>query len=517
MGTGAGGSIALRELARSGAKVVGLEEGGVVTPADMNQREDDMLPLLLSDMGGRMTSDLSIRVLQGRGVGGSTLHNTDLCKRTPDEILDRWATRHHVSGAAPADLRPSFEAIERDLSVAPILPALMNGNNAVLRDGVRALGWRGGMLKHNRLGCVQSGFCELGCSYDAKQNAAKVVVPQALLAGAEVYADVHVDRVAVRAGEVVGVQGVLLGPNGECRGDVSVSAPVVVLAASAVGSAAIALASGLPDPHKQLGRGLRLHPGGVVAGRFDREIHAARGIPQSYESTELLSFEEDSDRRVWIVPAFAHPVGTATILSGFGASHMELMREYNHLAVLTAMVHDEASGRVALDRDGRPSLDYELTAGDRDQLGRGLAACARLLFAAGAHEVIDPGDRAVAPGPCRGPRPHRSAPRRPALLSAHLGAPGRDAAHGRQPRDERGRIDRRAPPGPRPVRRGRVAFSDEPRRPAANQRLRFRAPPLAARHRGDEAVARSARISEATRSFGSRSAVPTLTSETGSF
>ena len=148
-------------------------------------------------------------------------------------------------------------------------------------------------------------------------------MPEALLAGAEVYADVRVDRVAVRAGEVVGVEGVLLGANGERRGSVSVSARVVVLAGSAVGSAAIALASGLPDPHQQVGRGLRLHPGGVVAGRFDRDIHAARGIPQSFECTELLSFEEDSDRRVWIVPAFAHPVGTATILSGYGAPHME--------------------------------------------------------------------------------------------------------------------------------------------------------------------------------------------------
>jgi choline dehydrogenase-like flavoprotein len=390
VGTGAGGSIVLRELARAGAKVVGLEEGGVVTPADMSQREDEMLPLLMQDMGGRMTIDLSIRVLQGRGVGGSTLHNTNLCKRTPDEVLERWAARHRVSGAGPADLRPRFEAIERDLSVTPIAPASLNGNNAVLRDGARALGWRGGMLRHNRVGCVQSGFCELGCAYDAKQNAAKVVVPQALVAGAEVYADVHVDRVRLRAGEVVGLEGALLGAGGERRGAVSVSAPVVVLAGSAVGSAAVALASGLPDPHAQLGRGLRLHPGGVVAGRFDRDVHAARGIPQSFECTELLSFEEGSDRRVWILPAFAHPVGTATILSGFGAAHMEMMREYNHLAVLTAMVHDEASGRVTLDRDLRPSLDYALTPGDRDQLGRGLAACARLLFAAGAHEVMIP-------------------------------------------------------------------------------------------------------------------------------
>jgi choline dehydrogenase-like flavoprotein len=163
-----------------------------------------------------------------------------------------------------------------------------------------------------------------------------------------------------------------------------------VLAGSAVGSAALALASGLPDPHKQLGRNLRLHPGGAVAGKFDRVIDAVHGIPQSYECTELLSFEEGSDKRVWIIPAFAHPIGTASMLPGFGASHMRAMRSYEHLAVLTAMVHDETSGRVTLDRDGRPSLEYDMSIGDRDQLGKGLGACARLLFAAGATEVTIP-------------------------------------------------------------------------------------------------------------------------------
>jgi len=390
VGTGAGGSIALRELARAGLSVVGLEEGGAHTFADFTQREDEMLPLLFQDMGGRTTSDMCIRVLQGRGVGGSTVHNTNLCKRTPDAILERWARTHAVVGAGPADMRPAFEQIEHELSVTPIPEASMNGNNTVLRDGVRALGWRGGMLSHNRVGCQKSGFCELGCAYDAKQNAAKVVVPEAILAGAEVYADVHADRVIVRAGRVVGVHGVLTGPDGEPRGELTVFARVVVLAGSAVGSAALALASNLPDPHGQLGQNLRLHPGGVVAGKFDRAIDAVRGIPQSYECTEHLSFEDSSDRRAWIVPAFAHPIGTASSLPGFGAPHMRAMRDYGHLAVLTAMVHDETRGRVTLDRDGRPSLDYELSPGDRDQLGRGLAACARLLFAAGAREVTIP-------------------------------------------------------------------------------------------------------------------------------
>ncbi len=114
VGTGAGGSVMLRELARAGLRVVALEEGGYSTSSDFDQREDAMLPLLYQEGGGRMTDDMAVRVLQGRGVGGSTVHNTNLCKRIPDPILDLWATRYGVLGAGPAAMQPAFEAIERD-------------------------------------------------------------------------------------------------------------------------------------------------------------------------------------------------------------------------------------------------------------------------------------------------------------------------------------------------------------------------------------------------------------------
>ncbi len=390
VGTGAGGSIALRELARAGVKAIGFEEGGYHVPAEFSQREDEMIPLLFQDMGGRTTDDLAIRVLQGRGVGGSTVHNTNLCKRTPDALLDLWASRHGVTGAEPAAMARAFETIEEDLSVSPMLAEWENGNNLALRRGTTALGWRGGPLKHNRIGCQQSGFCELGCTYDAKQNALKIVIPEAVRAGADVYADVAVERVLAEGGRVTGVRGVARDAAGRPTVTVTVRARVVVLAASAVGSAALAIASGLPDPYERAGRGLRLHPGAVVAGRFDRSIDAAQGIPQSYECTELLSFEPGSDRRVWIVPAFAHPIGTAATLPGFGASHMRAMRDYGRLAVFTAMVHDETSGRVTAGEGGRPAIHYAMNEGDRAQLARGLVACARLLFAAGAREVTIP-------------------------------------------------------------------------------------------------------------------------------
>jgi choline dehydrogenase-like flavoprotein len=399
VGTGAGGSVMLRELARAGVDAIALEEGGYHTSADFTQDEARMIPMLFQDCGGRTTKDLGIRVLQGRGVGGSTVHNTNLCKRTPDEILEIWGRAYGVKGCSPAEMRPSFEAIEQDLSVSRIDPALLNRNNDALRRGVERLGWKGAVLSHNRVGCQLSGFCELGCAYDAKQNALKVVVPQALAAGARVYADVRAERVTFEAGRVTGIDAVALDASGAPRARVRITAKVVVLAASAVGSAALALASGLPDPHDQLGRDLRIHPGAVAAGTFDEQLDSWRGIPQSYECTEHLDFAEGSDKRVWILPAFAHPIGTASTLPGFGASHMRAMREYPRLAVFTAMVHDETRGKVTLE-GGRPSIDYRLSEPDRQQLAKGLVACARLLFAAGAREVTIP---AIPPVRLRSP------------------------------------------------------------------------------------------------------------------
>jgi choline dehydrogenase-like flavoprotein len=390
VGLGAGGSMALRELAQSGLSVIGVEEGEYLTPRDFDQREDVMLARLYQDGGGRMTEDRAIRVLQGRGVGGSTVHNTNLCKRTPEPILDLWARRYGVRGASPEDLRGAFEAVERSLSVAPIDAAQRNANNDMLRQGCDALGWRGGPLSHNRVGCVQSGYCELGCSYDAKQNALKVLVPQALDAGARVYARVEATEVTHDGRQVTGLAAVVRDAQGRPRTRLAIRSRVVVLGASAVGSAALARRSGLPDPYGRLGHGLRMHPGAVVAGVFDRPIEGWRGIPQSYECTELLSYEEGSDRRVWIVPAFAHPIGAAATLPGFGARHMAAMRAYPNLAVLTAMVHDETRGEVAVGTDGRPVLRYTMCEGDRRQLAKGLAACARLLLAAGAREVTIP-------------------------------------------------------------------------------------------------------------------------------
>lgn len=389
-GGGAGGSMAARELARAGLDVVLLEEGDDQRPETFTQREEEMIPRLFARAGGQRTADQAILVLSGRGLGGSTIHNLNLCKRAPAPILEQWQEELGVEGVGPAAMDPHYAAVEADLGVRPVREAQLNAHNRILRDGVERLGWRGGLLSHNRdERCVASGFCELGCSFDAKQNARRVLVPQAIEAAARVVTDAQVERVELEGQRARAVSATLRDASRRPVGTLRVRARAVCLAGSAIGSAVLAVKSGLPDPHARIGRGLRLHPAAIVAGVFDRDVRAWQGIPQSYECTELFDPRPASERRVWIVPSFAHPASTATLLPGFGPSLMSRMREYPRIAALAVMVHDETEGRVGVE-DERARIDYVPCAADRAQLALGSRAAARLLLAAGAREVVLP-------------------------------------------------------------------------------------------------------------------------------
>ncbi len=392
VGSGAGGAMVAAIAAEAGLSVVVLEAGEYLTPADMVQREEVMFPRLYWEAGGRTTKDRAVRIHQGRGVGGSTLHNLNLCKRIPESIRARWAAERGLERLGPGVWDALYDEVEALLSVSAVPRELWNRHNLLLEAGCNALGWAGGGLRHNRSGCVGSGFCEVGCAYDAKNNAAKVLVPRAVKAGAEVIARCQAARVRHDGRRVLGVEAAALEPDtNRPLGEVVVDAPRVCVSASATGTPALLLRSGVPAPAGATGDGLRIHPALVAAGELDEPVHAWRGIPQTYECTEWLHLDREDGGRAWIVPAFAHPVGTATLMPGHGAPHRALMRRYAHLAALTAMIHDGTSGRVRPHGDLGLTIEYWPDEADRRELLRGLWACARLLLAAGARRVILPG------------------------------------------------------------------------------------------------------------------------------
>src|SRR5205807_4739835 len=97
--------------------------------------------------------------------------------------------------------------------------------------------------------------------------------------------------------------------------------------------------------------------------------------------------EEFHERDGILVEATSTPPGMGSmILPGYGTALLRELAGAEHLATLGAMVADAPAGRVLGRR--RAVLLYDLGRDDGARLVRSIAVMGRLLFAAGATEVL---------------------------------------------------------------------------------------------------------------------------------
>lgn len=391
VGSGAAGAVLAKELSEAGIDVVLLEAGAHHRPErDFNQREETMLDALFWEKGGRMTSDLGVTVVHGRGVGGSTVHNISLCVRPEKAILDRWAAEFDVRGLDLDALTPSIERVWKHLGINPMTEAQINANNRKVKEGAERLGWKGFIPHHNRIECLQTGFCELGCTYNRKQSMLITYIPKAEANGARIFASCQAERVLTEQGRAVGVVATALDRNtGKLLHTLTLRAKTVILSAGAILSPVLLMRSGLANSSGLLGRTLHLHPSSPVAGIFDERIEGWRGIPQSYIVDEFAEFYRFGYGGYVIIPVFAHPGSSAVITPGMGADHLAIMAQYAHISAAVPMIHDETMGTIRV-KGKRVELDYWPGPEDQKWFMHGIRKTAELYLAAGAKEVLLP-------------------------------------------------------------------------------------------------------------------------------
>lgn len=415
IGSGAGGAVAAKELAQAGLSVVVLEAGENHDPTTFNRQASEMLLRLFWDGGMRTTRDGSVLISQGQGVGGSTVHNLCYAVRVPDSILNRWETEFGIRDLSPSDLRPSFDRVEMTLAVKQIPEDQVNKLNQTIRRGAQAMCWRGTIQRHNRGPCPDcSADCLFGCPISqsgiGKQSMAVSYIPHALKAGARIYTDCLAESIVVENGRVIGTTARFrsIGADAQTEnyanvgnyrghkgGTLTVHSKAVVLAAGAINSPQLWLKSRLPDPGKQVGRNLHLHPAISVGGFFDEHIDACQGIPQSFYVDHFLDLARHPDNGYLLMPAFGPMALVAVSMPSFGREHRDLMQAYRGIAALLVLLHDRSSGRVTVNRRGHPVIRYRLSRDDRASLIQGLIHGAQLLFAAGAKEIVLPYTRRV--------------------------------------------------------------------------------------------------------------------------
>lgn len=393
IGTGAGGAVAAARLAEAGHEVVLLEEGAWWDPADFSENEAEMTPRLYAESATRASADLAVSILQGRAVGGSALVNWLIMLRTPDWVLDEWTREHGAEGMSSDALRGVFEEIEGETHARCVPDDAHSPINRALLDGASALGWRARGAKVNARGCVRAGTCGLGCRYDAKQGPTTVYLPRALAANARLITDIRADRIEIaeRGGKtpLKRIHATVLDrATGAPMRRAIVEAPLVVLAAGAVGTPAILKRSKLGNA--TVGKFLRLHPTSAVIGRYDREMYQGAGLPLTTICDEFQ--RGDDGYGFWVETPPLYPAIASAVLPGFGSEHREQMTRFAQLGAMIVLVRDgsektRSNGDVRVSPSGRPIIRYRLGDSDRRTMRNGIAATARIQLAAGATEV----------------------------------------------------------------------------------------------------------------------------------
>ena len=377
IGSGAGGAMAARTLARAGLDVVVVEEGRRFSVEEFRTRHPlERFSALYRDAGGTIALGRPPVLLPiGRGVGGTTLVNSGTCYRTPERVLRRWRDTAGIEWAEPELFDSHLDEVEATLQVAT-QPMDVIGRNAELAiEGAKALGWEAAPLRRNAPGCAGSCQCAIGCPRNAKFGVHLNALPQACEAGARILSEARVVRIEHTGGRVEGI--IAARPDGS---KVELRAPKVFVAAGASETPPLLRRSGL-GKHPQLGRNLALHPAVSIAGRFEEKVTAWEGVLQS------VGVERFHESEGILIEATSTPPGMGSFaLPGQGRELLTELRGADHLAMVGAMVADSPSGRVHGRR--RAVVTYGLSEGDAARLKRGIEVLSELLFAAGAREVL---------------------------------------------------------------------------------------------------------------------------------
>ncbi len=451
IGSGAAGAAVAWRLAEQGAKVVCLEQGDWVNPAEYPATRPDCEAQAFrgrwgfSPNGRKRPEDYPVveagtsppRIFMFNAVGGSTIHYTahfprflpsDFRVRTLDSVADDWPITYQ-------DLEPYYDLNDRMMGVSglagdpanpprsprPTPPLPLGKVGETMARGFKKLGWHwwvadNGIVSRpydGRPACNLHGKCHLGCAIGAKSSTDVTYWPKAVKKGVVLKTWARVREVSVDA-------------QGRARGALYYDrqgtpheqlARIVVICCNGVGTPRLLLNSasklfpgGLANSSGLVGRNFMIHAFRDMAGVFKEEMDGHIG-PFGAPSYSQQFYETDLKRgfvRGYTLQTLRTygPLSHAQGSFGrepvrWGAGHHRALRRYfPHLIGFSILGEDlpEERNRVELDPEvtdssgiPAPRAIYHYSENSLKMLEHGAVMCRQVLEAAGAVEFLDTG------------------------------------------------------------------------------------------------------------------------------
>ena len=437
IGAGASGAVAANYLASQGIQVTCLEQGDwpdqdrfvgrraeqeiVASPRwhanpNIRQQEQDY-PVEISEC--------EVDPMMYNGVGGSTVlwnalwHRmlpSDFKARTLDGVASDWPLSYE-------DLADCYDVIEDAMGVSGLvgdpaypprspypLPAFPIGRMGIkFAEAMNRLGWHWwpganaipSQPWRNLNACVRRGVCGTGCADGAKASTFLTHWPDALKTGARIVTGARVKEVTVNASGLA-TGAIYIDRSGT---EQVARAQVVILCANGIGTPRLMLLSqsqrfpsGLANSSSLVGRGLMLHPTGMVGGVMDERMETWLG-PNGQLANSMQFYETDRSRGFvrgskWSLVATGGPLGMAASMPMWGAPLQQAMEGmFGHTMVLVIFAEDlpNDDNRVVLDdtwtdSDGipAPKVIYKVGENTRRILEFNIERGAEALKEAGA-------------------------------------------------------------------------------------------------------------------------------------
>lgn len=443
IGAGASGAAVAWSLADTRMRILCLEQGNWVNPANYPSTGRDWEARQLGEFSFSPNrrrsvmdypvneSESPIKVANFNGVGGGTIlyaghfprfHPGDFKVRSLDGVADDWPIDY-------ATLAPFYDencrmmgisGLEGDPAYPPkpaVMPPVPLGKaGAALAQGFNRLGWHWWPSDSavatedydGRARCINLGHCIAGCAQGAKASTDITYWPAAIRAGVRLQTRARVREITTH-------------DNGMASGVIYFDdhgvehfqpAEVVILACNGIGTPRLLLNSksarhpqGLANSSDLVGRNLMFHPYASIQGFFDTPLDGYRGPGNCIWSQEF--YETDSTRGFVRGYTFEIVRGRGPVLTAmagmssgripFGQDHHEAFRSlFNRTTSMVAICEDlpEAHNRVLLDdtltdSDGIPAprIIYRLSDNSRAMLAHAVARGSEIMRAAGAYEV----------------------------------------------------------------------------------------------------------------------------------